>query len=152
MDLQKRLAAEILKCSPKRITYKSDDLPRIREAITKFDVRNLIKQGLIKKEQVKGVSRARAKKAQIQRRKGRKTGHGSRKAKATARLKPKDAWIARARAQRGLLKRMRNSGLLSTTNFRALYLKIKGGFFRSRNHIKLYVKEQDMITEKKHGK
>ena len=126
MDLQKRLAADILKCSAKRIVYKSEDLPRIREAITKFDVRNLIKQGLIKKKQVKGVSRARAKKAQIQRRKGRKTGHGSRKAKAGARLNPKDAWIARARAQRGLVKRMRIGGLLSTLDFRTLYMIMIG--------------------------
>ena len=152
MDLQKRLASEVLKCSPKRVSFKADELTKIREAITKFDIRSLIKQGIIKKVPVKGVSRARAKKAQIQRRKGRKTGHGSRKAKASARLSPKTAWIARARAQRGLIKRMRTSGLLKNTSFRTLYAKIKGGFFRSKNHIKLYAKEQDMIQEKKHGK
>jgi len=151
MELQKRLAAEVLNCSKKRVHFDPEKLQQIREAITKFDIGNLIKKGVITRVQKQGVSRSRAKKLQIQRRKGRRTGHGSRKGRASARLKPKMVWIERARAQRGLAKRLRANGLITNESFRILYSKIKGGFFRSTHHIKIYIEEQDMVVKGKHG-
>jgi large subunit ribosomal protein L19e len=152
MELQKRLAAEVLNCSPKRVRFDPEHLTQIREAITKFDIGTLVNKGFISKVQKQGISRARAKKLQIQRRKGRKTGHGSRKGLASARLNPKMVWIERARAQRGLTKRLRAKGLITNESFKTIYAKIKGGFFRSTHHIKIYIEEQDMIIKKgKHG-
>ena len=60
-----------------------DDRPevqeRISEAVTRDDVRLLIVQKFIRKHQKKGISRGRAKVMAIQRTKGRRRGHGSRK-------------------------------------------------------------------------
>lgn len=147
MKLQKRLAASILKCSPKRVWFDPEKLAEIKEAITKFDIRNLIKKGIITKTPAKGISRAGAKKIQAQKRKERRKGHGSRKGARSARLEPKRFWIKAVRAQRELLKRMHEKGLISTADFHKLYAKVKGGFFRSVRHIKLYVKEQNLIKK-----
>ena len=148
MDLQKRLAAQIFGCGPKRVRFDPTKLSEIKEAITTFDISRLINKGVISKVQSKGVSRARAKKIAIQKSRGRRTGHGSRKGKATARLNPKEQWIASVRKQRELIKKLREKKLIDRKDFRVLYRKVKGGFFRSTKHIKLYIKEQDMIVRK----
>ena len=148
MKLQKRLAASVLNCSGKRVWFNPENLSDIKEAITKFDIRNLIKKGVIARIPTKGVSRFRARRTKVQKRKERRKGSGSRKGSARARLKPKKFWINAVRAQRELLKRLRGRGLISKKDFQSLYKKSKGGFFRSVRHIKLYIQEQDMIKKK----
>jgi len=147
MELQKRIAANILGCGENRVKFDPEKLAEIKEAITKFDVKRLIDKDIIRKEQSKGVSRARAKKIQIQKRKNRRKGHGSRKGRATARQNPKTEWIRGIRSQRTLIKKLKNKGLIDKTAFKTLYAKVKGGFFRSTKHIKLYIKEQEMIKK-----
>lgn len=148
MDLQRRLAAQVLKCGVKRVRFAKDDLEEVKKAITTFDVRRLVKKGTIKKVQEKGVSRARAKVRSAQKRKGRQSGHGSRKGTTNARASDKSKWINTARAQRALLKRLREKGLISTETFRLLYARVKGGYFRSASHIKIYLRDQKLITRK----
>ncbi len=148
MELQKRLAANALKCGPHRIKFDPEKLTEIREAITTFDVKRLINKGIITKKRFKGVSRARAKIIQFQKRKGRRAGHGSRKGKSTARQNPKDTWINGVRAQRTLIKKLKENQLIDKKAFRELYGKVKGGYFRSTKHIKIHIKEQEMIKEK----
>ncbi len=147
MKLQKRLASSIMGCSPKRAIFDPERLSDIKEAITKTDIRRLIAQGIIRKSPIQGTSRARAKLAQFQKSRGRRRGHGSRKGPATARLDPKTEWISRVRTQRELIKRMRESSLIDNSSFTNLYKKVKGGFFRSTRHIKLYVNEQGMVKK-----
>ncbi|MBW2973271.1 50S ribosomal protein L19e [Candidatus Woesearchaeota archaeon] len=148
MKLQKRLASEILKCSPKRVQFKPDKTADVKEAITKADVRVLIKQGIIKEKPVKGIARTRARKIKLQKRKGRQRGSGSRKGKFTARAKPKMVWMRTVRAQRKFLKELKDKGLLAPGSFWELYKKSKGGFFRSVRHIKLFIKEKGMVKKK----
>ena len=147
MKLQKRLSAQILRCGLGRVRFDPTKLGEIKEAITKFDIVRLINKGTIYKEQAQGVSRVRAKKRAAQRRKGRQAGYGSRKGKASARLKPKDKWINNVRAQRQLVKKLKENELISTADFRTLYSKIKGGYFRSTKHIKIHIQEQDMVKK-----
>lgn len=147
MELQRRLAAQALKCGERRVKFTPGKEKEIKEAITSFDVRRLIKQGVIRKQQEQGISRARAKARAAQRRKGRQRGHGTRKGKAGARERPKDKWMRTVRAQRELLRTLREKGHISTKTFQSLYAKTKGGFFRSRNHIKLYIKEHNLIKK-----
>ena len=85
LDTKKRLAAQILKCSKNRIWFDVDRLEDIKEAITKADIRSLIADKAVKEKPVKGVSRTRARKTALQKRKGRRKGIGSRKGKKTAR-------------------------------------------------------------------
>jgi len=148
-NLQKRLAADVMNCSEKRIALDKSRLEDIKEAITKIDIRSLINEGAIKKKPIKGNSRVRARKISIQKRKGKRKGPGSRKGKKTARLSKKKAWINKIRKQRKFLKRLRDKELITKQNYHLLYQKAKGGFFRSKRHIKLYLEEHRLIKEKK---
>lgn len=146
LTIQKRLAGQMLKCSKKRIRFDPDRLDEVKEAVTKADIRALIKKEAIKRKPVKGISRGRARKIRIQKIKGLRKGHGSRKGKKTARTPKKRKWIETIRAQKNLLKLLRDKGVISKRNYRELYLKSKGGFFRSRRHIKLYITEHNLSS------
>lgn len=148
MELQRRLAARVLKCGSGRIRFDNSKLDEVKKAITAFDIRRLAKQGVIKKVQSIGVSRARAKKRAVQRRKGRQRGHGSRKGAQGARRKPKRVWVLGVRAQRALLQDLREKALISPETFKNLYRKVKGGYFRSRQHIKIYLRDHNLIVRK----
>ena len=56
--------------------------------------------------------------------------------------------MLRVRAQRTFLKDLRSGGLLSSRNYRVLYAKSKGGYFRNKRHIKLYIDEQNLLEKK----
>jgi large subunit ribosomal protein L19e len=145
--IQRRLAAQILKCSPHRIRFDTERLSDIKEAITNTDVQSLIKQGAITRLKIQGHSNARRKQRAKQVAKGRLRGHGKRKGRANARANTKDAWISRIRIQRALLFRLRERNKITDENFRALYNKAKGGFFRSERHVKIYCEEQNLFLK-----
>ncbi len=147
MNLQKKLASQILKASPKRIKIEPGKEKEVKEAITKFDVKGLIKKGIIKKVQKQGVSRARANKRRRQKQKGRRKGKGSRKGSPNARQNFKREWINKIRAQRKLLNSLLNNEIITKESYKSLYQKTKGGFFRSINHIKLYLNENNLIKK-----
>jgi len=139
---QKRLSATLLKCGVERVRFKPEYLHDIKEAITKSDLRLLISDGIVFKEPVKGVSRVRARKIAVQKRKGLRRGHGSRKGTANASTPDKEKWMAKVRKQRAFLKELKESGLIDGATYRDAYRKSKGGFFRSKRHIKLYFDDQ----------
>ena len=85
----------------------------------------------------------------VQKRKGRRKGIGSRKGKFTARLKPKKTWMSKIRVQRDFLKELKLKKLINNQNYRNLYLKAKGGFFRNKRHLKTYVNERGLIENGK---
>ena len=145
LSVQKRLAASILKCSGKRVWIDETRQADIKESITKADIRGLIIDGSIRLKPVKSISKGRQRVIKVQKSKGLRKGKGSQKGKKTARLPSKDAWMAKVRTQREFLKDLKDKGHLSTTNYRQLYLKSKGGFFRSRRHIKLYCTENNLF-------
>ena len=144
LDTQKRLAASVMKCSEKRIRFDEEALESISEAITKEDIRDLLREGSITKLPVVGQSRVRANKRLVQKRKGRQKGPGSLKGKRTARLPRKEEWMNKVRAQRKHLAQLRDEETISKQTFRDLYGKSKGGFFRSKRHITLYIQEQNL--------
>ncbi|HSU72302.1 MAG TPA: 50S ribosomal protein L19e [Candidatus Binatia bacterium] len=148
MMLQKRLAGKILKCSPTRVWVDPTKLEEVKGAITKFDVRRLIAQGVISKMPLYGGSKVRARVRQVQRSRGRRRGIGSRKGSAGARTPGKETWMARIRAQRDLIKRLRDNSHVSAETYKQLYNKAKGGFFRSTGHIKIYLEEQKLFLKK----
>lgn len=138
---QRRLAARLLKCGQQRIWFDQARLSEIKEAITKKDIRSLIKDLAIQKRPEQGISRGRARNIIAQKRKGRRQGPGSKEGTAYARLPRKRRWIAKIRTQRSLLKALKAKKKITTATFHGLYRKAKGGFFRSRRHIKLYLEE-----------
>lgn len=148
LTVQKRLAASVLDCSPKRVHFTPDRINDIKEAITKADIKALVNDGTISKIPEKGVSRARANKRLVQRRKGLQRGPGKRKGKSTATLPRKTSWISKIRVQRSFLKELREKEIIDRDVFKQLYAKSKGGFFRNKRHIKIYIEENELARKK----
>ncbi len=146
---QKRIAAQVLKVGVTRVWIDNEKISEVKEAVTKHDIRSLINEGIIKAKPVTGVSRVRARKRMVQRSKGRQTQAGSRKGKRTARLPRKKAWILKTRIQRKFLKDLRDNKKVEPSVYRNLYRKVKGNFFRSRAHVKLYMKEHELFKNVK---
>jgi len=142
---QKKLASKILKCGKKKVWVDSNNREEIKKAITKVDVRRLIKKGYIKKKKTNEQSRARSIKNLRQKKLGRKKGPGKKKGKKQS---GKKEWIKNIRAQRKYLKELRDIGKISKSQYRKLYLMAKGGRFRSKSHLTLYMKEMIKYEEK----
>jgi len=140
----KRMAASVLKCGISRIRIK--DAKEALQAMTKDDVRGLIKRGIVVKLQKKGVSRVRAKKIAIQKKKGRRRGRGSRKGAKGARTPKKKKWMVTVRSLRKLLINLKTS--LSKGSYRKLYRMVTGGFFKSKERLVSYSKEKKYLSEK----
>lgn len=148
LNLQKRIAAQIMKCSQKRVKFDNSKLSDIKEAITKADIKSLIFQGTIKKRPLKNTSKYWARKNKSQKRKGRQRGHGSRKGTLSARFPRKRVWINKIRLQRRFLKELKDKKMITSLIYQELYLKAKGGFFRNKKHIKLYLDEHKLVNKK----
>jgi large subunit ribosomal protein L19e len=149
LNVQRRLAAQVMDCSPKRIRFDTEKLPEIKEAITKFDINGLINQGLITVIPARGISRFWAKKRHLQRSKGKRRGQGKRKGSFNSRMPSKRAWINRIRLQRSLLKSLKEKEMISQETYSTLYKKAKGGFFRSKKHLQIYLEERKLVQKGK---
>ncbi len=145
---QKAISAKMLGVGKSKVWLDAEHLSEIKEAITKADIRNLIRKRVIQSKPMLGKSRVRARKRLTQRRKGRQQGAGTRKGSAHARLDKKTAWMNLVRSQRSLAKELKLKGLVSVQTYRDLYSKIKGGYFRNQRHIKLYLTEHKLFQEK----
>jgi len=147
MDLkvQKRLAAQVLNCGPDRVVFDNDRLEDIKQAITKRDLKLLIGDGAISKKPGNFTSKVNARKLAMQKRKGRRKGEGTKKGKFGARFKPKQTWMRLVRVQRAFIKLLLEKGIITRLAYRELYLKSKGGYFRSKRHIKLYLEEHEEL-------
>ena len=145
LKLQKKLASKIAKVGLGRIRLDSSAEEELKESITKEDVRSLINEGVITIKNKKGVSRGRARKVHEQKKKGRRKGHGKRKGTRSARENPKKTWMNLVRSQRLLLKELKDEGKLVEGCYREVYNKIKGNFFRSKRHLILYLKKNNLV-------
>ncbi len=149
MIRQKRMAAKILKRGSNAIKIDPLKIADMDEVMTRSDVKKLINNGTIKAIRKQGVSRSRARKIALQKAKGRRKGIGSRKGTKKTREPKKLKWMKKIRALRAELKRMRSSNAIKINIYRNLYNKSSGGFFRSKRHLKLYLKEHELLSEKK---
>jgi large subunit ribosomal protein L19e len=144
MDLknQRRMAADIMDVGKDRVWIDPDNQEKVDEAITRQDIRNLIEGGTIQKKDVKGTSKGRAREKKNQKQKGRRKGQGRRQGKKTARKSSKDKWMENIRAIRKELKEMRDEEEITQEQYRSLYDRAKGGFFRDTKHLKNYVENK----------
>jgi len=144
---QRRIAAEVLKCGEHRVWIDPDEIEEVGKAVTRQDIRNLAKSGIIAARKKKGVSRGRARVLHEQRRKGRRRGHGSRKGTAYARLPKKRRWILTIRPIRAYLKQLRDENVITPSVYRRYYVRAKGGEFRNKNHLRTHLVMEGIIKE-----
>jgi large subunit ribosomal protein L19e len=139
-SLQKKLAAKILKVGLSRVWLDPTKTKDIEAAITKADIRRLIQKGYIKALPEK----LKRPKEKIKRRRG----IGSKKGSKFAKLTKKRRWIVTVRPLRRMLKELKASGQIDNRTYRRLYLLVKGGMFRSRSHLKIYLEQHSLIKKK----
>jgi large subunit ribosomal protein L19e len=144
---KKRLAAELLKVSPKKVKFAADALDEIKKAITRSDMRGLIAIGKIIKKRTNHQSKVRARKIATQKRKGRQKGRGSKRGSKHSVVNKKEIWMAKVRVQRKFIKELRDKSLITPHDYQIIYRKSKGGFFRNKRHIKLFLNENKMFQE-----
>jgi len=142
---QRRLAAEILKCGVNRVWVDEDRMDEIAKAVTRNDIRILIKGGAITKRPEKGISTGRKKKLKMQKEKGRRRGHGSRRGAKYARFPRKRRWIITS--VRKVLKLLKEKNLIDKKIYRKYYLSAKGGSFRSKEHLLSHLVSDKVIKE-----
>ncbi len=148
MNNKKILAGKLLGLSPGKVRFAADALEDIQKAITRADLRGLIAMGKITAAGKNYHSRARARVIRIQKRKGRQRGKGSHKGSKHSLVGRKEQWVTRIRVQREFLQELRQKGLLEKKNYRQLYLMSKGGYFRNKRHIKLYLTEHHLLRKR----
>lgn len=136
---QRRMAAAILKCGANRVWFDPERQADIEAAISRNDLRELITEGAIKAHPVKGNSRGRTRARMAKRSYGHRKGQGRRKGAAGARGSSKRAWIRKIRAQRRVLREMRDDGSIDRSLYRVMYRRASGGQFRSVSHLTSHV-------------
>jgi large subunit ribosomal protein L19e len=149
MDLsnQRRMASEILKCGQNRIYMNPNNLEDIAEAVTRGDVKKLIKEDVIKARQKMGISSGRKKSRMKQKEAGKRKGHGSRKGSKYARFPKKRRWIQTIRPIRKTLKEFRADGTITSDTYRYYYRHASGGIFRSAGHMKSHMQTEKVLLK-----
>jgi len=136
LRLQKRIAADILKVGVNRVWIDPEKINEVKNVITKAEIRKLINQGVIK------ALPEKMKKPKVEKKK--RKGPGRRKG---ARKRGKEDWMRTVRPLRKMIKELRDTGKITKGQYRRLYMLIKGGMFRSRAHLRLYLKQQGILKE-----
>ncbi len=144
LTAQKRIAAEILKCGENRVYFDPYLMDEIKMAITREDIRNLIKEGIIQKKYKKGISKHRKNIRHERKKKGLGRGFGKRKGSKHARMPKKRAYIKRIRPIRRELRKLRDRKLLTPAIYRKLYRNAKGGMFNSVRQLNRHIKDKEL--------
>ena len=143
---KRELISRILGVGANRIRFEPDKLDDVVDAITREDLRSLIKNGTIWTTKVKSTLRARAEEKLKTRRK-RGIAPGSKKGKKTARtgkkeLHVKESPINEIPPERG--PKDRNE--ITRDVFWSIYKKIDGGHVRSLSHLRDLTKQSKIRT------
>lgn len=137
MNVQKKIASKILKCGVEKVWIDPSN-EKVKQAITRRDIRRFIKEGAIKKLPCKKKKATAGKPQQRM---------GSRKGTKGARRGKKASWLKIIRPQRKLIKELKEKHQLNPNVYRKIYKLVKGGMFRSKSHLMNYLEEKKLINK-----
>jgi len=140
----KRVAAEVLDRGESSIWIKPDAIEDAKKAITRDDVRKLIKDGTIV-----------AVKPQWERHKKsprtvKKRGMGRRK--GTAKARQGRLWEKKVRSQRFLLRKLKLMGRVDKKTFNRYYLLVKGNAFNDKRSLLLHLSDEGIKVSEEERK
>jgi len=127
LSKKKKLVKRTLNIGEDRIVFLESRLEEIKDAITKQDIRDLVKSGAIIIKERKGRKK-------VQRTKSRSTGNIRKKAK-----KKKREYIIITRKLRRYLKGFEAEGKILKEDVTDMRKKIRNREFRSAAHLKEYI-------------
>jgi large subunit ribosomal protein L19e len=145
LDKKRRIAARILGVGVHRIWIDPERMEDVSTALTRADIKRLLKEGTIRVKQELGVSRGRARERMLKRKAGRRRGHGRRKGAAAARTPKKARWIQTIRPIRRRLSELKKEGAINVHEYRKLYRMAKGGAFKSKAHLETHLRERGIL-------
>jgi large subunit ribosomal protein L19e len=141
---QRRLAASLLEIGINRVWIDPEKIGDVEGAITRSEIRKLIRESTIKALPERGTSRGRARVLAQKKRTGRRIGMGTKKGKLYAKVSEKTRWMHRIRALRRKLTELRDQRVITVNTYRSLYMKAKGGEFRSLAELDRHINEQKL--------
>lgn len=130
----KRVASELLNRGENSIRIRPESIEEVKKAITRDDVRKLIKDGVI--VAIK-PHRELYKKPKKEGRKKRGIG----KRKGTAKARRGRTWERQVRSQRLLLGRLKATAKIDNSVFKRYYLLIKGNAFPDKRSLLLHLSD-----------
>jgi len=133
MNLRKKkgLAIRTLKVGKERIVFLNSRIKDIKEAITKQDIRDLKEEGAIIVKEIKG-KRKNEKKL-------KKRGPGKIKKKVSKR---KQEYVSHTRKLRKYVAERKKQENISKEESEDIRKKIRNRFFKSKSHLKEYIKSK----------
>ena len=141
---QRRLAAQILKIGQNRVWMDPERIEDAEGAITREEVRKLIHEGTIKSKPEKGISRGRGRVLHLKKKKGRRSGMGSRTGSPHARISKKEAWMSKIRALRKKLRLLKAKKIIPEGEYGKLYRMAGSGRFESNADLERYLKAHEL--------
>jgi|TARA_Y100000310_G_C20620894_1_gene783218 large subunit ribosomal protein L19e len=127
---KKELASRTLLVGKERIVFLKSRLNEIKEAITKQDIKDLKSEGAIIVKEIKGRKKNQSS--------SKKRGPGKIKKNVSRR---KQDYVIMTRKLRACVSEMKKTGKISNEDFQDIRKKIRNKTFRSKAHLKEYVKE-----------
>ena len=128
LDKRKELASRVLKVGKNKIKFDESNLDKIKEAITKQDIKDLYAEGIIEIKEKRGRKK-------IKKRKTRK-GPGKMKKKIKKR---KEIYVKSVRKLRKHIKEEKQRNRMDNETYRTIRKKIKARVFRDKSHLKEYI-------------
>jgi large subunit ribosomal protein L19e len=141
---QRRLAAQILKIGQNRVWIDPERIEDAESAITRDEVRKLVHEGTIRSRPEKGVSRGRGRVLHLKKKKGRRSGVGSRTGSPHARISKKEAWMSKIRALRKRLRLLKAKKVIPEGEYGKLYRMAGSGRFESNADLERYLKAHEL--------
>jgi len=128
LNKKKALAIRTLGVGKERIVFVQSRLNEIKEAITKQDIRDLLKEGAITIKPIKGRKR------NVKKSKKRGTGKIKKKVK-----KRKQEYVIMTRKLRKYVTEIKKQGKIAEGDVENIRKKIRNRFFSSKAHLKEYI-------------
>lgn len=141
---QRRLAAQVLKIGQNRVWINPEKTDDVETAMTRDEVRRLIHEGTIKASPEKGISRGRARILHEKKKKGRRSGPGSRTGSTHARVSKKQAWMSKIRPLRRKLRALKTKKIIAENAYQKLYRMAGSGKFESVADLERYLKAHEL--------
>ena len=127
---KKELAKKVLKVGKDRIAFVDARIDEIKEAITRQDILDLVKEGAIIVKPIKGRKR------KIKKRKSRSTGN----IRKTPTMRKRN-YIILVRKLRSYVAELKRQKEITNEEFILLRKKIRNKDFKNKAHLKEYVQE-----------
>ncbi len=140
LQFTKRVASQLLGRGISAIRIKPTAIEEAKKAITRDDVRKLIKDGNVFAIKAKHNISMNSKILKKKREEGRRRGIGRRR--GTAKARQGISWEKKIRSQRLLLQELKAMGKIDSKQFKRFYMLSKGNAFPNKASMLLHMKDQ----------